>query len=125
MPGLPLIIDCDPGVDDAVALLLALAAPERLDVLAITTVAGNVGGDLTARNACRSGRSPGGRTFRSTPARIAPWSARPLRPTISMGPRASATCRWASHCGDRKRKAPSISWSAPCGLARRARSPWR
>ena len=52
MPGLPLIIDCDPGVDDAVALLLALAAPERLDVLAITTVAGNVGGDLTARNAC-------------------------------------------------------------------------
>ncbi|MCA6223413.1 MAG: nucleoside hydrolase, partial [Phenylobacterium sp.] len=46
MPGLPLIIDCDPGVDDAVALLLALAVPERLDVLAITTVAGNVGGDL-------------------------------------------------------------------------------
>ena len=52
MPGLPLIIDCDPGVDDAVALLLALAAPEALDVLAISTVAGNVGGALTARNAC-------------------------------------------------------------------------
>ena len=52
MPGLPLILDCDPGVDDAVALLLALAAPEALDLLAITTVAGNVGGDLTARNAC-------------------------------------------------------------------------
>lgn len=52
MPGLPLIFDCDPGVDDAVALLLALAAPEALDLLAITTVAGNVGGDLTARNAC-------------------------------------------------------------------------
>ena len=52
MPRLPLIIDCDPGVDDAVALLLALAAPEHLDVLAITTVAGNVGGELTARNAC-------------------------------------------------------------------------
>ncbi|MCA6287183.1 nucleoside hydrolase [Phenylobacterium sp.] len=51
MPGLPLIIDCDPGVDDALALLLALAAPEALEVLAITTVAGNVGGDLTARNA--------------------------------------------------------------------------
>jgi purine nucleosidase len=48
---IPLIIDCDPGVDDAVALLLALASPE-LDVQAITTVAGNVGGDLTARNAC-------------------------------------------------------------------------
>jgi purine nucleosidase len=47
----PLIIDCDPGVDDAVALLLAFAAPEALDILAITTVAGNVAADLTARNA--------------------------------------------------------------------------
>ena len=45
-----LIIDCDPGVDDAVALFLALGAPE-LDVLAVTTVAGNVGLDLTIRNA--------------------------------------------------------------------------
>jgi purine nucleosidase len=53
MPGIPLIIDCDPGVDDAIAILLALAAPEALEVLAITTAAGNVGGDLTARNACR------------------------------------------------------------------------
>ena len=32
----PLIIDCDPGVDDAVALLLAFAAPEALDLLAIS-----------------------------------------------------------------------------------------
>jgi inosine-uridine nucleoside N-ribohydrolase len=53
MPGLPLIIDCDPGVDDAIALLLAIAAKEALEVLAITTTAGNLGGDLTARNACR------------------------------------------------------------------------
>lgn len=52
MAGLPLIIDCDPGVDDAIAILLALSAPEALDVLAITTVAGNVGVDLTTRNAC-------------------------------------------------------------------------
>ena len=37
----PVIIDCDPGIDDAIALLLALASPE-LDVLAVTTVAGNV-----------------------------------------------------------------------------------
>lgn len=47
----PLIIDCDPGVDDAIALLLAFGAPEALDLLAITTVAGNVEADLTARNA--------------------------------------------------------------------------
>jgi purine nucleosidase len=44
MPRLPLpvIIDCDPGTDDAVALFLALASPE-LDVLAITVAGGNVG----------------------------------------------------------------------------------
>ncbi|MFN3857384.1 MAG: nucleoside hydrolase [Caulobacter sp.] len=45
-----LIIDCDPGVDDAVALLLAFASPE-LDLRGITTVAGNVSAPLTARNA--------------------------------------------------------------------------
>jgi purine nucleosidase len=45
-----IIIDTDPGQDDAVALLLALASPE-LDVLGITTVAGNVPLALTSRNA--------------------------------------------------------------------------
>ena len=47
-----LIIDCDPGVDDAIALLLALASPAEIEVIAITTVSGNVGAELTARNAC-------------------------------------------------------------------------
>lgn len=46
-----LIIDCDPGQDDAVNLLLALSAPDELDVLGITAVAGNVPLDLTERNA--------------------------------------------------------------------------
>jgi purine nucleosidase len=45
-----LIIDCDPGVDDAVGLLLAFGSPE-LDLLAITTVAGNVSLERTTRNA--------------------------------------------------------------------------
>jgi purine nucleosidase len=45
-----LIIDCDPGVDDAVGLFLAFAAPE-LELLAITTVGGNVPVTATARNA--------------------------------------------------------------------------
>jgi len=45
-----IIIDTDPGQDDAVAILLALASPE-LDVLGITCVAGNVPLPLTARNA--------------------------------------------------------------------------
>lgn len=51
MAALPIIMDCDPGQDDAVALLLALASPDELDVLGVTTVAGNVPLDLTQRNA--------------------------------------------------------------------------
>ena len=51
MPPRPIIIDTDPGQDDAVAILLALASPEELDVLGITCVAGNVPLALTARNA--------------------------------------------------------------------------
>ena len=46
----PVIIDTDPGQDDAVALLAALASPEELEVLAITAVAGNVPLDLTVAN---------------------------------------------------------------------------
>lgn len=46
-----LIIDTDPGADDVVALLFALASPEELNVRAITTVAGNVRLDKTSRNA--------------------------------------------------------------------------
>lgn len=46
-----IIIDTDPGQDDAVAILFALGASDRLDVRAITTVAGNVPLSLTAKNA--------------------------------------------------------------------------
>ncbi|MFC9428088.1 nucleoside hydrolase [Streptomyces sp. NPDC056987] len=48
----PVVIDCDPGIDDAVALLLAFASPE-LDVTGITTVAGNVGIGQVVDNALR------------------------------------------------------------------------
>lgn len=44
------LIDCDPGLDDAVALLAAFGAPD-LEIVAITTVAGNVKGPQTAKNA--------------------------------------------------------------------------
>jgi purine nucleosidase len=47
---IPVIIDCDPGTDDAVALLLALASPE-LSVLAVTVVGGNAGLRQTLPNA--------------------------------------------------------------------------
>jgi purine nucleosidase len=47
-----IIIDCDPGVDDAVALLWAFAARDKFEIAAITTVTGNVGLEATTRNAC-------------------------------------------------------------------------
>ena len=52
-PPLPVVIDCDPGKDDAFALFLALAMPEALRPLAITAVAGNVALAHTACNARR------------------------------------------------------------------------
>lgn len=48
-----IIIDTDPGQDDAVALLLAFASREQLDLRAITTVAGNVPVAQTTANALR------------------------------------------------------------------------
>jgi inosine-uridine nucleoside N-ribohydrolase len=48
----PVILDCDPGHDDAVALLLALASPE-IDILGVTTVAGNQTLAKTTANALK------------------------------------------------------------------------
>ncbi|MEQ8665499.1 MAG: nucleoside hydrolase [Rhodospirillales bacterium] len=46
-----IILDCDPGRDDALAIALALASPGEIDLLGITAVAGNVSVDITSRNA--------------------------------------------------------------------------
>ena len=43
------IIDCDPGIDDAIALCMALFDP-RLEVVAVTAVGGNVSPELSTRN---------------------------------------------------------------------------
>ena len=50
MPPRKIIIDTDPGQDDAFAILLALASPEELEVLGLVAVAGNVPLPLTERN---------------------------------------------------------------------------
>ena len=47
-----IILDCDPGHDDAVAILLAAGSPQ-LDLLGITVIAGNQSLEKTVRNACR------------------------------------------------------------------------
>lgn len=49
---IPFILDCDPGHDDALAIVVGLARPE-LELLAVTTVAGNAGIAETTRNALR------------------------------------------------------------------------
>lgn len=51
MKPLPIIIDCDPGQDDVINILLALASPEQVQLKGITTVGGNVSLDKTQRNA--------------------------------------------------------------------------
>jgi inosine-uridine nucleoside N-ribohydrolase len=48
----PILVDCDPGHDDAIALLLALASPE-VELLGVTTVAGNQTLEKTTANAIR------------------------------------------------------------------------
>jgi purine nucleosidase len=50
----PIIIDTDPSPDDAVSILMALASPSELELLAITTVAGNVPLELTSKNALKT-----------------------------------------------------------------------
>jgi pyrimidine-specific ribonucleoside hydrolase len=50
MKKIPIIVDCDPGYDDAIALILACAS-EKLDLLAVTAVAGNQTLENTLRNA--------------------------------------------------------------------------
>lgn len=51
MPAHKVIIDCDPGQDDAVNLLLAMSSPDDIEILGVTAVAGNVPLALTRRNA--------------------------------------------------------------------------
>ena len=48
-----IIIDTDPGIDDAIAILLALSAKKELDVLTLTTVNGNVDVEKVTKNACK------------------------------------------------------------------------
>jgi inosine-uridine nucleoside N-ribohydrolase len=74
----PVVIDCDPGIDDVVALALAARSPE-IDVRAVTTTYGNVELDKTNRNATivldLVGRSD---------VLVAPGSSKPLRRTVAI-----------------------------------------
>lgn len=69
-----IIIDTDPGQDDAVAILLALASPEDMTVLGVTAVAGNVPLYLTEKNArivCELAGKPDTKVFAGCDAPLA------------------------------------------------------
>ena len=70
----PILLDCDPGHDDAVAMLLA-AANDAIDLRAITTVAGNCPLELATLNARRVAALAGSPASRSRRARPARWTA--------------------------------------------------
>jgi purine nucleosidase len=72
-----IILDCDPGIDDALAITFAVGSP-GLDLMGITSVAGNVGLDLTTSNAQRVCEFIGAPGIPVTPGAAAPL----LRPPI-------------------------------------------
>lgn len=70
---LPLILDCDPGIDDFIAILMILAAPERFNLLGITVAGGNVSLEHTSQNAlkaCELAGRPDIKVYAGCPAPI-------------------------------------------------------
>ncbi len=76
---IPVIIDCDPGHDDAIALLLAFASP-KLDVQAVTVVAGNQTLEKTLKNTKDLLSYAGVRT------RVAAGAEKPLLRELTIAP---------------------------------------
>src|SRR6266852_1114917 len=76
----PIILDCDPGIDDALAIAFATASPE-IDLVGITTVAGNVGLAKTTANALAVASFVGAADVPVTPGSAAPL----LRPALDAG----------------------------------------
>ena len=75
---IPIILDCDPGHDDAIALLLALASPE-VELLGVTTVHGNQTLEKTTENALRVLELVG-----RTDVPVARGADRPLERTLAV-----------------------------------------
>ena len=72
-----IILDCDPGIDDALAIAFAVGSPV-IDLRGITTVAGNVGLDLTTSNAQRVSEFVGALGVPVTPGSPAPLLRPPM-----------------------------------------------
>src|ERR1700742_3684868 len=76
----PIILDCDPGIDDALAIAFATASPE-IDLVGLTTVAGNVGLAKTTANALSVAAFVGAADVPVTAGAAVPL----LRPAIDAG----------------------------------------
>ena len=76
----PIILDCDPGIDDALAITFATASPE-IDLVGLTTVAGNVGLPKTTANALAVASFVGAKNVPVTPGSAVPL----LRPALDAG----------------------------------------
>lgn len=76
---IPVLIDCDPGHDDAVALMLALGSG-KLDVLGVTTVAGNSTGPNTYKNALKV------LSFIGANVEVAKGADRPIMRPLTVAP---------------------------------------
>ncbi len=79
MRKIPVIMDCDPGHDDAIAMILACAS-DKLDVKAITTVGGNQTVAKTTNNALRM------LTFMNKQIPVAKGADRPMRRELEIAP---------------------------------------
>jgi inosine/uridine nucleosidase len=85
---IPVLLDCDPGHDDALAIVLAAADP-GIDLLGITTVAGNQTLPKTTLNARRICTAAGITSVPIAVGRDRPLHGRPARPSS----RAGSSCR--------------------------------
>ena len=115
---LPLIIDSDPGLDDALAIGLALARPE-LDVLAVTTVGGNADVRHCTENALRLLHAYGRDDVPVAEGAAGPIVGSVVRATEVHGEGGIGTD--AASAGDRHsadRRAPSSSSRACCASIR-------
>ena len=79
-----IILDCDPGIDDALAITFAVGSPD-LDLIGITSVAGNVGLDLTTSNAQRVCEFIGAPAIPVTPGAAAPLLRAPIDARLVHG----------------------------------------
>ena len=102
----PIILDCDPGHDDAIALLLAAASP-AIDLRLVSVVAGNQTLERTLQNALAVISASGRRDYRSRRAWEGLWCASKSWPVTSMGSRDWMGRRYRRSRSSRNRATPS------------------